>query len=253
MARRYSDEEASAILRRAIAISAEREGQEPAAGASLEDLKKTASELGIDAESVLAAAAEVESAGAEPGFVEQLLGGSTKLSQTRFVKGRVSKENWPVILNCLRRETGRTGDPKEVGGMFEWRANDALDDLLVSFETEGEGTRIRLEGSLKDRAILSSALGVTGGFITGLVNLGQVVWLIALPATLALMVLGAFVGRWLFRSHRRGRVEQSKKLLDSIQEVIEHGDEGLRGRLAVEPDARQNEESSQESATEDKV
>ncbi len=252
MARRYSDEEASAILRRAIAINAERDDREPAAGASLEDLKKTASELGIDSESLLAAAAEVESAGAKPSLVEWLVGGYPKLEEVCFAKGLVSKENWPAVLNCLRAETGRTGDQGEVGGMFEWSAGDP-DHTFVSFEPEGDGTWVRVAGFLGEWASVSTVLGAIAGFFTGLVNLGQTAWPIALPATLALMALGGLTGRWILRSHRRGRVEQAKKLLDAVQEVIEHGDEGLRDRIAAEPTALSSAEQTTETATEDKT
>jgi hypothetical protein len=147
--RQFTQKQVSALLRRAAELqNAAGEAaatSDPASGFSLAQLQQAAAELGIHPEFLTAAAAEMEG-GSRPSDGTSFWGGPRVTELVRSVEGTVSEEEWPKILEEIRRVTGRDGSPTLLGKTFEWQdgRRGVMDRLLVTITPEGEKTRVRV-------------------------------------------------------------------------------------------------------------
>src|SRR5262245_23194498 len=115
---RFTDQQVGAILRRAVEMqSAGGSGPlsgEAVGGTSLAQLQQAAAELGIDARLIADAAAEVAK-GRAGGRGFSLLGGPWSVDIERAVAGPVTEEAWPLLVQTIRRASGRVGATAQIG------------------------------------------------------------------------------------------------------------------------------------------
>jgi hypothetical protein len=139
--RRFTEKEISAILQRATELQAHEEGTSPGGGMSLEQLQQAATELGIKPHLISRAAADVASGSMERPY--SFWSPTTHLHLEGVVPHRISEDNWPTLLNKMRRVSGRVGDSVSVGKSFEW-TSDSPDTCHVSVTPHGEQSRVSI-------------------------------------------------------------------------------------------------------------
>jgi hypothetical protein len=149
LARRFTEKEVSAILKRAVELQAAvREdglgAAEPGGGTSLVQIRQAAAELGLEPRLVEQAALEVAAACAPRGR-SGFWGGPWNVRHERVVDGTMTEQDWPALLAEIRRATGRVGDVSAVGKALEWSSVEP-DTLHVSAVPEGDRTRIQVTG-----------------------------------------------------------------------------------------------------------
>jgi len=157
MDERFSDEEVSLILRRAL----EADRGEGERGLTLGQLKEIAAEVGIDPAGVESAALTVQ---AERSGAETDRHGTR--TSTRYdvkVRGEVDRERFGEMLRIIRGATGRQGVVTEAFGGLEWKARDFFGGRYVTVRPENGQTRVEALGNYRDGAFVSGAMGGTGG------------------------------------------------------------------------------------------
>src|SRR5260221_4435167 len=110
----YTEQEVSAIIRRAGELQPARtpgKGDSPAlAGTTLTQLQQAAAELGIDPDLIRQAAGDVAAEDSSDPY-SRLLGGPWAVDSDSFVRGSVTEDNWPELIDGIRASTGRVGYP----------------------------------------------------------------------------------------------------------------------------------------------
>lgn len=160
--RQYTEQEVSAILKRAGELQAAMSGGADsgrAGGTSLSQLQQAAAEIGIDPALVQRAAQEIASEESVDPAV-RLLGGPWRVDVDRLVAGRVDEESWPCVLDEMRSATGRVGYPKTVGKGFEWLSLQP-NPLHITFTPAGQSTRLRVTARFTSWGVLLYLLPVT--------------------------------------------------------------------------------------------
>jgi hypothetical protein len=164
--RKYTEKETSAILRRATELQAQEEGTSPAGGMSLEQLQLAAGELGIKPHLISRAAADIASG--TTGRPYSFWRVPTTLRMESVVPHRISEDNWPTVLNNMRRVSGRVGDSVMVGKSFEWTSS-SPDTLHVSVTPQGEQSRVSVASRYGEWALVFYLLPLIPAFIACMV------------------------------------------------------------------------------------
>jgi hypothetical protein len=159
--KRFTDEEVSLILRRAL----EADARSPEGGLTLSQLKEIGAEVGIPAAQVESAALAVQ---AEHGVAA----GSPGLGRvsTRYdveVPGVVGPERHGEMLRVIRSAMGRQGIATEEFGALEWKARDAFGGRYLTMRSEHGRTRVEALGNFRDGAIVTAGAGGTMGLMVG--------------------------------------------------------------------------------------
>lgn len=193
--RRFTDDEARAIIERAARTQHALEVRDDARGASglsLAELQEVARAAGLDPRHVAAAAASLEIDGATPPV--DRFGVPTRLRITRVVPA-VSDPAWELMVAALRAEFGTAGSAGQVGRMREWtgqtKASSGLqDEVHVVAAPHAGGVALTIEQAdtrRRGRDMLVAA-GTTGGMGVLFLAMGLVP-----GAPIALAVLGGAV------------------------------------------------------------
>ncbi len=101
----YSEQEVSQIIERATERQA-RQRPAPETGLTLDDLERIGAEVGIDAASLRAAAAEVDAAG---GATQRRSRSAAHLYVERWVPGAAHRGAWDDIVAELQNRFGKAG------------------------------------------------------------------------------------------------------------------------------------------------
>jgi hypothetical protein len=119
---RFTDRQVSAILKRAVELQASRSDAaapfDASAGVSLAQLQQAAAELGIEPRLIEEAALELTNTSQDQERAS-FWGGPSVVSAERIIHGTVSEEEWPLLLEEIRRATGLVGTATTVGNSFE--------------------------------------------------------------------------------------------------------------------------------------
>ena len=193
--RRFTDDEARAIIERAAraqhAIEV-RDDARGAAGLSLVELQEIGRAAGLDPRHVAAAATALSVDGAAPPV--DRFGLPARLRATRVVPA-VSDAAWERMVAALRAEFGTAGIAGQVGRIREWTAQTRTpggmrDDVHVVVAPHAGGVAVTIEqpdAAKRGRDMLVAA-GTMGGMGAMLVAIGLVSAL-----ALALAVVGVGV------------------------------------------------------------
>ena len=224
--KRYSDREVSDILRRAADIQSRDTAGQLDEKLTLERLTQAAAEIGIDPGAIQQAARELRERETHtrkrrPGFVV-----SWDIDETILVKGEITPQNWPMILEEIRDCTGRVGYPAANGTGFEWISRQP-DPIHVSFTPAGASVKVRVKANLAGIApayyvaptALSALLVVAA---TGL--FGGITHIFAPDAFIAAIVgiptVAGLLGRRAFRGFSARRSTAVQSLLNRIEASI---------------------------------
>lgn len=228
-ARRYSEKEIGALLRRAAEIQAsDPASRAAAAGLTLRELEEVAAEAGIDAECLRRAAAELE-VGRAATLGARLAGAPLGFVLERRVPGELTPESFEALVPLLGQASPGQGSASAVGRTLTYTArsdsNTSSQQVLIAIR-DGE-TMIRVEERLGGLAgaVFGGVLGGVGGgvgFGFG-VPLGLALGGAALAAVFpAVVVGGTYAGaRALFAAQVRARRRRARELLERLAERVE--------------------------------
>jgi len=160
---RFTHQEAEEILKRA----GDHESARIEGDVSLSELLRTAEEVGLSRESVLAALPCAQPA-VEEGKAG-LFGGPLSRSAYLVVDGALTEAKWQQILQELRRGTGDAGESRQDGEGWQWKATfGGIQTMVVTVRPTEEGkTRIDVSSSLNGLAAIVHVIGFGGILMTG--------------------------------------------------------------------------------------
>jgi hypothetical protein len=213
--RRLQPGEARRILRRAIDL-ADRDPSTSAAlrPLTLDELARTAEELGLPASAVAEAAGEDadDAPGGSPGGERSIfLGAPTRVVREIEVAGEPSDADREDLVEEIREVVGETGSVESVGKTMVWKIDPGYQgrgrDFSVRLRSRDGRTRVVVEERLGRQALalflglgLGGGIGPLGGYIAAVAKLGAVglvfplVW-IPLLLVLARTIYGAIAAR----------------------------------------------------------
>lgn len=224
--RRLTEREVALVLRRAVEIDEESEGEASSPGLGLGELREIASEVGIRPEAVEKALVELNSGHR----VERvsILGPAATQSTIRSVPGRLRDDQLRDLTQIADTIVAGTGVVTEALGAVRWTSQGRFLNTQIALSPSDEGTSIRVHEQFAGRVrravhlvpgawgmVLgmagASALGLagvaTGGFAIGSIALGMGVGRIA----------------WAVLSRQsRARVQRLAGVLE--QEALQHPD-----------------------------
>ena len=230
----YHADEVNAIVRKA----AELEATNPtSAGAmTIGGVEALAAEVGIKPDLVRSAAGSLSrrtSAGA--GFVplrpqpdSVLAGGPTRLHYERVIEGELLEEDFPVVLDEVRRAMGSAGKVSQMGKSFTWEPTSSDLSRLLEITVTVRSGRTRLTVQENLGRLLGVVYGAIGGGVGG-GGFGLIAAIVAggsnapylLPILLPAWILAIYGGSRLayrYNSHkRRGDLDE---LADHLALVI---------------------------------
>lgn len=186
-------------------------GQVGPTGLTLEEIKRLASEVGLESTHIEAAAGELDNA-PQTGL-RRLLRNPPAVELVREVPGVVGPEEWQAMVAELRKTFGGAGQSSEIAGGYDWTGGDKSYEGGFTASPTSHGTRLRLFVDHSTLDVLGwlmavpVALFITAGTGTtlhraglGLAEKGLLLGALAL----ALVVMGRWLlARWLDRDRRR--------------------------------------------------
>ncbi len=201
--RRYNEEEVREIIGRAAEI----EATHPTAGGAMTvgGVEALAAEVGIAPETVRQAARSLTlpAPGAAPSVSNRRnmwIGGPTRLIFERVIEGEVPDDEFPVMVDEIRRHLSHPGQATQLGRSFSWasaRGGGSTRGVEVSVSVHAGRTRITVQESLGNLiggvfggicggvggGGLSVVLGVIGSQLGGLAAVAAApLWLVSVFA-----------------------------------------------------------------------
>lgn len=210
--------------------AAERSLAKPEAALTLGALREAASEAGMDAGHLDAAAYDVLLR-RETAPAPSRLGLPLELTARRSIRAGVTDVQWERIVGELRTTFKKTGIATQYGAVREWVSSDERSNFPVHVRLEPEqgGTRITLRqdtgaqtevlygvgGSFSFMAVLLGALFAFGDFAPAVM---------LIPVLLLVLAMVSSGGAWLaYRAAGRRQEERFASMLDRIELVAGSG------------------------------
>jgi hypothetical protein len=167
--RRYSDKEVSRILKRATQLQASGRSALAREGLTLRELQEIGAEAGIDADTLRAAALELDAPSAS-GLGGALAGGPLVVALESRVAGSLPRESLDALVPLIQRAADAPGQASAVGDTLTWSSNAHGNtrslQVLVSAERD-DHTLVRVEERLAGTAgaLFGGIVGGAGGGI----------------------------------------------------------------------------------------
>ncbi len=219
--RLFTEEEVRALLSRAIAQqeAARHRHARREHGLSLQEIQSIAAEVGVDAQYVEAALADLEG-GTAPVEENKFWGGPMKRSLERTVHAPLTDETMAEMAEAIRSEFApHRGHLEVVGSAFEWTLGaESGDFVLIRAEEKAGRTTLRIQQSFVAWALLWHLLEAIPAFF-------GVLFLIAkqdLTAGFGALLLAAvlfFVARYFFGFSARKRTARLEQLADRLASI----------------------------------
>ena len=140
--RLYSDQEFSAILRRAGEMQATKSVEETV-GLSLEDIQQIAGEAGFDPAIIAAAAAEIEEIDTGE-KAEEFLGVPTSQHIEKVLPGEISEALYLEVASKISEAFGKEGKATQLGSALEWTYKNEQSNLRVTVMPHKGQTKLRV-------------------------------------------------------------------------------------------------------------
>jgi hypothetical protein len=232
--RRLSDEEVRFVLRRATEIDEQRSLPEVVGRSlTLAELQEVAGEVGIRAESVQAAIAELD---AQPGEEPRSwLGPATSWNEVRAVGGALSDADQRALVRIIERRLKMSGSLSDALGSVRWRATRSQLTTEVDFTASDVETFIKVHEHYPraERALLQLIPGAYGFVLAVSLAAPQGLSGLALAALSAAgAVLAAGLGRGVWHLVARSSRRRVIRLADELAGAAA----GLRQLAGTEPD-----------------
>jgi hypothetical protein len=224
--RRYDEAAVHDLVRRA----SELEATAPTVDGSMTigGVERLAAEVGIDPARVreaVALAAAPPPAEAAPSAWTRVIGGPMRLSIERLVPGEVPVDEFPTLVDEVRRTLGDVGMASILGRSVTWtavRGTSASRQIQVSVSVRAGNTRIHVQDSLGDlrAGVFGGVLGGVGGgglgpiiAVTMETLQAPAVLIAAVPLWIAAVFSGA---RSIYYYNTRSRQRQLEGLADRL-------------------------------------
>jgi serine/threonine protein kinase len=201
--RKYREDEVKEIVRRASELEASNPTQSGAM--TIGGVESLAREVGIEPSAVRSAAKSMERrtlpAPTTPAFVRGLIGSPTSLMVERVVEGELPPDEFPTLVEEIRRELQHVGQVSQLGWSFSWtmtRSGNIRRDVEVAVTVRGGQTRIIVRESLGPLVglVFGAIGGGLGGGMTGpILSIG--IGALGLPPSMA----GAIIPIWLMTAY----------------------------------------------------
>lgn len=153
--KRYTEEEARAIFKRAAERhdEARRAEESSRAGLTLKELQRIGAEAGIDPEHVAAATTTDLTRSAAPNRQSTFLGIPTSYQASHTIPVDISDEAWETIVPELRRIFRKDGTPGQFGRVRTWKIPydyfTAFGPVNVTLSPEKDKMHVKVEKSQK--------------------------------------------------------------------------------------------------------
>jgi hypothetical protein len=238
--RLYSEKEIGDLIQRATR-NQEDSKEHVEHGLSFEEIERIAKDIGISAQYLRAAAAELENDQGSGGEF-RFWGGPFVVEQKRVVEGTVTDEQWEQIVLALRRATGSSGKISGFGQVREWsRAikdiNLTLEETRVSVSPREDQTTFEIRKQFRGGAFVAYSLSaifsltVAGVFLDG-GNLSDLMnTVVAGSSTIGGLALArASLSYWIKRQRQK-----INRLTDWLHDAVSHSDYALAEELQIVP------------------
>jgi len=220
--RRFSDEEFSLVLRKALELQDGRALPSlPSEGLSLEDMKAVAREVGLDPALVDRAVSLLPDQ--ELSLAQRLMGGATRYRLEHSASRVLSKEDLTRVLDIIRRETQHHGKvTSELDGVTWQKVGEASEFHVSLFPRDG-GTEVRVSVNRETASLLTWFFSVAGGMMAAGITGG-----IVAPETVAVglaiagtgLAGGLTLARTLWtRSSKAVRAESDRLMAALVREI----------------------------------
>ena len=216
--RLYSEKEIAALFRKASELQ-NANSATPPAGLSLAEIRKIASDLGIESQYLEAAAADLQ---APTAGGRSWLGGPTTLESARIVRGVSSEDAFEEMVEECRRVFGQTGRTEQRGSTIEWMSNGPqLEEVRLTVTPRGEATRLRL---LQNYDGAAGLFYFAGGGIS-LIAVFSTIAAVDLPMLVEIVIAGGGLGsfaallRGLFGRFIRNRRKTQNTLMARLESL----------------------------------
>ncbi|MEZ4702294.1 MAG: hypothetical protein R2834_18310 [Rhodothermales bacterium] len=219
--RLYTEKEISAILKRSGEMHAEK-GAAETQGLTLAELQQIAAEVGISADDVASAAAELERSGIETGGFSWP-GFPTTLEIERVVQGEITEEEWPEIASAISDAFGVVGSSGQVGRMMEWTyTGRKMSQLQVSLTPRDGQTKIRIRGNYRRRALVALGPLMLGLSLQGaIIAMGSgLTWPAMASVFIAVATTLYFLIRFIFTTFLGRKERAAQKLIRRIEQLV---------------------------------
>ncbi len=219
--RLYSDQEISAILKRAGEMQAVQSPDETH-GLSLEELQQIAAEVGLDPKIVAAAAAEME----HSRIVEKasgFLGAPTSMYVERVIPGEIDEALLPEAAAIIGEAFGMVGRSGQVGRSLEWTHSSERSNIQVTVMPHDGQTKVRVIGKFPRiaMAFFLPAL-IVGGIWSSMIPLSMQLPPAAVFAVASIgLMIGYVLSRFGFSSYVRKKERAAEKLMRELDDMID--------------------------------
>jgi hypothetical protein len=190
---RFTERQVSGILKRAAEIQSARSetgiDAGTAVGFSLAQLQQAAAELGIEADAIAEAAAELSHKAGQEGR-SSIWGGPATVVLERIVEGSVSQDTWPEVLRELRNASGLVGTTTQVGRSFEWNGRGTDSEIHVTVTPEKEHSALRVTSSPSEWGIAIYVLAGMGWLLGSVATSTALGWPVVADLGLAAGLFG---------------------------------------------------------------
>ncbi len=217
----YSDQEISAILKRAGEMQATQSPEETH-GLSLDELQQIAREVGLDPSIVAAAAAELEHAGLSSKSTG-LLGAPTSIHIERVIQGEIDDALMPEVAAKIGEAFGLVGRSGQVGRSLEWTHSTERTNMQVTVMPQNGQTKVRVIGKYPKVALgYFLPLLMIGGMWSWVIPLGvgAPAWVAFVTGFLGL-ALAYMASRFGFSRFVRKKERAAEKLLRELEGMAE--------------------------------
>lgn len=219
--RLYSDQEISAILKRAGELQATQSDAETH-GLSLEELQHIAAEVGLDPKLVATAAAQLERKGGEKSGAG-LLGSPTSIHIERVIQGEIAEHQWAEVAGNIGEAFGMVGRSGQVGQSLEWTHTSERTHLQVTLTPHKGQTKVRVVGKFTRVALafFLPALIVGGAWGTIIPLALQVAPAFSFAIGMTLAIAAYWFARLGYGRYIRKKEKAVDKLMGKLEQLIE--------------------------------
>lgn len=215
--RLYSDQEISAILKRAGEMQATQSPEE-SHGLSLDELQQIAKEVGLDPAIVAAAAAELEHTGIES-KASGILGAPTSMYIERVIPGEIDDGLMPEVAAKIGEAFGIVGRSGQVGRSLEWTHGSERMHMQVTVMPQNGQTKVRVIGKYPKVALgIFAPLMIMGAMWSWVIPLGMgAPGAVVVAAGLIGFMICYMASRFAFSRFVRKKERSAEKLMRELE------------------------------------
>lgn len=219
--RLYSDQEISAILKRAGELQA-KESDAETHGLSLEELQHIAAEVGLDPKLIERAAAQLEHKGSDKKGVG-LWGSPTSIHIERVMQGEIAEHQWADVAGRIGDAFGMVGRSGQVGQSLEWTHTSERANLQITATPCKGQTKVRVVGKFTRVALayFLPALIVGGVWGTVIPLAMQVAPAFSFAIGMTLAIAAYWFARLGYGRYIRKKEQAVDKLIGKLEQLIE--------------------------------